>query len=250
MAPPIPPNCSACGAPLPAGTDRCARCGALHGDHRRCAGCGAKAEVIRKGGLIFVCAACGRPRVPAEQPFPRSGREREALAKADADLKSSVMATALGIVAFVVAAAALGTASLAFLLGFGFLALLAFVATFLFAGAGAFGLVTARGARGRADEQMRDAFGSVAVDVMRVRGAISPPQLAEVLGVPEEVADQALARLPARTDVRVDTVLDERAVDGQVRYRVADATLPAAAVDEAADFEARLQASIRAKGQQ
>jgi len=199
--------------------------------------------------MIFVCAACGRPRVPAEQPVTRSGAEREPLAKAEADLKSSAIAFALGVVAFVIGAAALGTASLAFLLDFGWFALFAFVATLLFVGAGAFAVLTSRGAKKRADEQMRDAFGAAAVDVMRQRGAISAPQLAQILGVPEEVADQALTRLPARNDVRVDTVLDDRAADGQVRYRVADQTLPAETLDEAGDFDARLREAMRAKEQ-
>lgn len=234
---------------MPPGTDRCGRCGSLHGDFRRCPGCGAKAEVIRKGGMIFVCAACGRPRIPTEQPIARSGAEREPLAKADADLKSAAIAFSLGIVAFVIGAAGLGAATLAFLLDFGWVALFAFVSTLIFAAAGAFAVVTSRGARKRADEQMRDAFGAVTVDVMRQRGTISAPQLAQILGVPEEVADQALTRLPARSDVRVDTVLDDRAADGQVRYRIADQTMPAETLDEAGDFEARLREAMRAKEQ-
>lgn len=234
---------------MPPGTDRCGRCGSLHGEWRRCPGCGAKAEVIRKGGMTYVCAACGRPRVPTEQPITRTGAEREPLAKAEADLKSAAIAFSLGIVAFAIGAAGLGGATLAFLLDFGWVALFAFLTTLIFAAAGAFAVVTSRAARRRADEQMRDAFGAVTVDVMRQRGTISAPQLAQILGVPEEVADQALTRLPARNDVRVDTVLDDRAADGQVRYRIADQTMPAETLDEAGDFEARLREAMRAKEQ-
>jgi len=239
---------------MPPGTDRCGRCGTLHGEHRRCYGCGAKAEVIRKSGMLFVCSACGRPRVPMEQPMQRTGAEREPLARAEADNKSSAVALALGIVAFAIAAAALGVGLLAFLINFGLIATLMFIAMFTFVGAGAFGVLTSKKARGRADEAMREAFGAVALDVMRQRGPVTAPQLAQVLGVPEQVADAALTRLPARTDVRVDTVLDERAADGQVRYRIADATMPAEtllAAQEAAsaDFDARLREAMQKKGQ-
>jgi hypothetical protein len=239
---------------MPPGTDRCGRCGTLHGEHRRCYGCGAKAEVIRKSGFLFVCSACGRPRVPLEQPVQRTGSEREPLARAEADGKSAIIAFSLGIVAFVVAAAALGTGLLALLIDFGLIATLMFIAMFVFAAAGAFAVLTSKKARGRADDAMRDAFGAVALDVMRQRGPVTAPQLAQVLGVPEQVADAALTRLPARTDVRVDTVLDERAADGQVRYRVADATMPAEAVIAAqdaasADFDARLKEAMQKKGQ-
>ena len=254
MSPPIPTTCTTCAAPMPPGTDRCARCGTLHGEFRRCYGCGAKAEVIRKGGMLYVCSACGRPRVPVEQPIQRTGVEREPLARAESDNRSSVFAFALSIVAFVVAALAMGIGLIAFLVDFGLIATVFFIAMLMFAGAGAFGVLTSKKARGRADEVMREAFGAVALDVMRQRGPVTAPQLAQVLGVPEQVADAALTRLPARTDVRVDTVLDERAADGQVRYRIADATLPAEAVIAAqdaasADFDARLREAMQKKGQ-
>lgn len=157
------------------------------------------------------------------------------------------MAMGLAIFGFVLAAAGLGAGSLAFILDAGAFALVAFVVAFMMAGAGAFGVMTSRGAKKRADEQMRDAFGAAALDVMRQRGTISAPQLAQALGVPEAIADQALTRLPARNDVRVDTVLDDRAADGQVRYRIADQPAPAEALDESADFEARLKEAMRAK---
>ena len=171
--------------------------------------------------------------------------------KAEADHKSSVIAFALGLVGLIIGATVLGIAGIAFLIDFGFLALVMFIGSLIFAGAGGFGLVTSKKAKSRADESMREAFGAVALDVMRQRGPITAPALAEVLGVPVEIADAALTRLPARTDVRVDTVLDERAADGQVRYRVSDQTMPAEVLSEheaaSADFDARLKASIAAK---
>jgi hypothetical protein len=195
--------------------------------------------------MIFVCAACGRPRVPSEQPTQRSGAERAPLAKAEADLKSAVVATGLAILGFVVSSALLGAAALSFALGASGLALMAFVVALLTAGAGGFGVLTSRNAKRRADEQMREAFGAAALDVMRERGTISAAQLAQALGVPEGVAERALTRLPARSDVRVDTVLDDRAADGQLRYRIADAPVPADPLDEGAEFEARLRAASR-----
>ncbi len=257
MAQSIPSTCTTCGAPLPTGSDRCGRCGTLHGEHRRCSGCGAKAEVIAKGGLRYVCAACGRPRVPIEQPgVIRSGAEREPLARAEADLKNATLATALGIVAAVSAGLVVMGALLAWLVDFGLLATGFGVFAAMVGAAAAFAFVTSKKAKQRADDAMRDAFGSVALDVMRQRGTVTSRALAEILGVPEPVADAALARLPARSDVRVDTVVDDRAAaDGLVRYRLADgATLPAETLDDAADaehasFEARLRAAMRDKGQ-
>lgn len=199
--------------------------------------------------MLFVCSACGRPRVPVEQPIARSGGEREALGRAEADQKSSVIGFSLAIVAFVLAAVVLGIAGISLLIDFTFIATLMFIAMVVFAGAGAFGIMSSKKARVRASDAMRDAFGAVALDVMRQRGTVTAPQLAEVLGVPVEVADAALTRLPARTDVRVESVLDDRAADGQVRYRIADQTMPAEALQDAAsaDFDARLKASIQRK---
>lgn len=68
---------------------------------------------------------------------------------------------------------------------------------------------------------MGDAIGLVALDVMRARGAVSAPELAEQMGIPVATAEAALDRLPARDDVHVESVVDDRSIDGQVRYRVA-----------------------------
>ncbi len=216
--------------------------------------------MIAKGDMLYVCAACGRPRVPMEQPaITRSFKERDALAKAEADLKSRMFATVLATIAMALAAGAVGIALLSTLaFGFGILATFFFLATFVLGGAGAFGLVTANKAKARAEGHVRDAFGQVALDVMRQKGTVTARELGEILGVPENVADAALARLPARDDVRVDTIVDERAAaDGLVRYRIQqDMTMPADALSleaqqqsEHAAFEAKLAASMREKGQ-
>lgn len=252
---PLPAACTTCGAPLAPGTDRCTRCGTLHGDHRRCYGCGAKAEVIPKDGFVFVCAACGRPRVPMEQPgIPRSGRELEPLARAGLARKDVAIATTLGIVGLVLDAPVLFLGAIFAIAGLGILPWITFAFGFVILAVALYGLLgVAKRAKGRANEAMREAFQSVALDVMRTRGAITGRALAQQLGVPEHVADAVLERLPARDDVRVETVVDDKADDGLVRYRVADdATLPAAALEqqmdaEQASFDARLQASIRAK---
>ncbi|GAC1352195.1 MAG: hypothetical protein NVSMB1_12640 [Polyangiales bacterium] len=100
----------------------------------------------------------------------------------------------------------------------------------------------------RAQQAMNEALGAVALDVMRARGPLTARALAEQLGVSEEIADSALARLPGLSEVRVETVIDERAEDGLLRYRVADAEVDAGpAFGEEADqaaFDARLQAAI------
>jgi len=253
---PLPAACTTCGNPLTPGSDRCTRCGTLHGDHRRCYGCGAKAEVIRKDGLVYVCAACGRPRVPMEKPgVPRSGREMEALARVEAARKDAVIATGLGIGALVIDAPILFLGAIFAIVGWTFLTLATFGVGAVLAVVALMALLsTAKKAKARANDAMRDALGAVALDVMRAQGTTTSRALAEQLGVPEQVADAALERLPARDDVRVETVVDEKAADGLVRYRVAeDHTVPAEALEsqdaEQANFDKRLQASIRAKTQ-
>ena len=159
-----------------------------------------------------------------------------------------------GIMAFVVAGLIALTALLPLFLGwtaFGFTlvgltALIAFV--------GGFGLVNARKNRAQAEHAMTEAIASVALDLMKQRGAISPKMLSEQLGLPEDVAEKALNRLPADPRLRVETVIDERAADGQLRYRV-----EAGAIDETAgmsleeaekaSFDARLAAATKAKAQ-
>src|SRR5687768_11390257 len=99
-SPPAPHACSTCFTPLPPGTDRCPRCGTLAGDFRRCEMCGARAEVIRKDQFLFVCAACGKPRVPMDQPgVMRSGRERSVLQKAGEARRDAAVSQVGGIVA-------------------------------------------------------------------------------------------------------------------------------------------------------
>lgn len=248
----LPLNCHVCHTPLPAGTDRCPRCGAVHGSWRRCEGCGALADVIRKGDAVYVCAACGRPRVPLEQPVQRSGVEREPLARESDARTQQITSNVLGIIG-------VGSGGFAMLAA---LALTLLSATGLATVAGVVGIVgfvlaalmfrRASVARHASEEAARDALGAIALDVMREKGPVTAAQLAAILGVPQNVAEAALARLPARTDVRVDTVVDEAAIDGQIRYRVSEdhavpPTLVSAADAEQADFDRRLAESIQAK---
>jgi hypothetical protein len=78
--------------------------------------------------------------------------------------------------------------------------------------------------------------------------------LSEQLGIPPAEAEKVLDRLPANPQMRVETVVDEKAVDGQLRYRLADGAAPQDVADmtaeqaEHADFDARLAAAMRAKG--
>ncbi|MEO7093431.1 MAG: hypothetical protein ABI175_09280 [Polyangiales bacterium] len=257
MTPGAPPvyACTTCREPLPAGSDRCARCGALSGDFRRCYGCGARAEVIQKDGGMFVCAACGRPRVPVEKPgFAPSGNERPALERAARSHRDAIISRVGGIMAFVVAAILAVTALLPLFLGWtafgltvvGLAALIAFV--------GGFGVVNAKKNRTQAVSHMTDAIASVALDLMKQRGALSPRMVSDQLGIPEDVAEKALNKLPADPRLRVETVIDERAADGQLRYRLDDAgQIETAGMSEEeaekASFDARLAAATKAKGQ-
>jgi hypothetical protein len=257
MTPGTPPvyACTTCREPLPAGTDRCPRCGALSGDFRRCYGCGARAEVIQKDGGMFVCAACGRPRVPVEKPgFAPSGNERPALERAGLSARDGTISKVGGIMAFVVAALIGLTALLPLFLGWTAFGLVLVGLTAFIAFVGAFGLVNGKKNRAQAQKHMTDAIASVALDLMKQRGAISPRMLSEQLGVPEDVAEKALNKLPADPRLRVETVIDERAADGQLRYRLDDAGVVETAgmsEDEAeqASFDARLAAATKAKGQ-
>ncbi len=248
--PPLPTACTTCTAPLPAGSDRCTRCGTLHGEFRVCPHCRAKAEVIPKSGLIFVCAACGKPRVPVEKPVTRTYAEAATLAQATDARGDWLLASVAGIAAMVPSLILATTAVILLMtlgLGLGF---------FLTGGIGAafgfvalFALGRAAAANRRAEAAMGDAFGAVALDAMRTHGPLSAPQLAEILGVSETVASEALARLPARTDVRVDTVIDDRAADGQVRYRIEQDVQPGVEGESAelAAFDERLRRATAEK---
>ena len=246
--------CTTCREPLPAGTDRCPRCGALSGDFRKCYGCGARAEVIRKDGGMFVCAACGRPRVPLEKPgfFP-SGNERPALERAGSANKDATISKIGGIMALVVAGLVAVIALLPLFLSWtAFGLVLVGIAAFI-AFIGAFGIVNGGKNRALAAQHMTDAIASVAFDLMKQRGPISPHMLSEQLGIPEEVAEKALNKLPADPHLRVETVIDERAADGQLRYRVEAGAIeptPGMSLEEAeqASFDARLAAATKAKG--
>ena len=254
---PSPPvyACTVCGAPLVPGSDRCGRCGAVHGDFRTCEGCGAHAEVVHKGGMVYVCAACGRPRVPMEQPgVVRSGRERAALARAGDHRRDATVSQVAGVIGVAVAAfiVLLAMVMLAFGLNLVFLFTLG-LAIFV-AAMGAFGFVNATKNQKLADGAMREALTSVAIDVLRARGPTTAPQLAAQLGIGEDVADRVLMQLPAQPQLRVETMVDERASDGLLRYRIADGgAYPQAGLSEddaeKAAFDAKLAAAMRAKGQ-
>ncbi len=269
MTPPPAATCPVCGAAVAPGTDRCGRCGALSGEHRVCYGCGARAEVVEKGG-VWTCAACGRPRVPMEKPgVARSGRERAVLASVEQAHKRSIVTKGLGIAALVLDALIAPVLAIAALAGFTALSVAIAIATALVAVAAFVAFARARAAATEARAGMREAIGLVALDVMRARGGLSARELAEQLGVPVAEAEAALDRLPARDDVSVESVVDDRSIDGQVRYRIAASAVsirppgPAAparidtnartlsleemADDEQREFDARLQAAIEKK---
>jgi predicted RNA-binding Zn-ribbon protein involved in translation (DUF1610 family) len=269
MTPPPAATCPVCGAAIVPGTDRCGRCGTLSGEHRVCYGCGARAEVIEKAG-VWTCAACGRPRVPMEKPgVPRSGRERAVLAKVEQAHKRAIVAKGLGIAAIAADVFVGLVLAIAALAGFTALAIAIAIVTALVAASAFVAFGRSRAAAEEARLGMREAIGLVALDVMRAKGGLSAPELAEQLGVPVAQAEAALDRLPARDDVQVESVVDERSIDGQVRYRIPASAVsvrpPGASAPQAVDtnartlsleemaddeqlaFDARLQAAIEKK---
>lgn len=243
--------CTTCGTPLPPGTDRCPRCGTLAGDHRRCYGCGARAEVIQRDGL-FVCAACGRPRVPMEGPgIVRSGRERAPLARIGQLKHDANVSRFVSIVGFVVAFFVLmfGAAFVSFLPIFGY-AIMAIAG--IVTAAGLYGMGRAKSKLKEGRIAMEEAISLVAHDVIRSRGTISAQQLAEQMGLPLDLAERTLDRLPANPQLRVETVIDEQSTDGKLRYRIGDAGLYdtenlSEEEAEKRSFDARLAAAMKAK---
>lgn len=210
-----------------------------------------------------------------EKPgVPRSGRERPVLAKVERAHKRAIVTKGLGIAAIVADVFVGLVLAVAALAGFTALAIAIAIVTALVAASAFVAFGRARAAEVEARNGMREAIGLVALDVMAAKGGLSAPELAAQLGVPVAVAESALERLPARDDVQVESVVDERSIDGQVRYRIPssaisvrppgsapnaldpldlrDANERTLALDEMADdeqraFDARLQAAIEKK---
>jgi hypothetical protein len=194
-----------------------------------------------------------RPRVPMEKPgVTLSGRERPHLRKADEEQKRAVVRKGIGYAAIAVDVVVAIFAGIAFLAGFTGLGIaisvfmtivfmLGFVASF----------ASAKGARARAVQAMNDAMDSAVVDVLAAKGAMTAPALADQMGITREEAEKVLDRLPAKSAVH--SVVDDRAADGLVRYRLEDPTRTMA-MEEAADaetaaFDARLAEAMKKKGQ-
>ena len=183
----------------------------------------------------------------------KSGRERPILMRAGEHRRDAAVSNVAGIVGITIAAF-MALVSLIWILAFGLgvfgggiLGFAIFVALMGFYGVG-----NAKKNTRLASEQMSEALGLVAMDVMRQRGPVTSKQLGEQMGIPEDVAEKILAVLPAK--FRVETVVDERATDGLLRYRISDeamATQPGMSEEEAekAAFDAKLAAAMRAKGQ-
>jgi hypothetical protein len=188
-----------------------------------------------------------------EQPgIPRSGRERAVLARVEQARKRAIVAKGLGVLGIAVVLFFVFVLAIAALASFGGIALWSGLFALLAAIASALAFARSRAAQGEARTDMRDAIGLVALDVLRARGALSAGQLAEQMGIPVAEAEAALDRLPARDDVRVESVLDESAVDGQLRYRFADPHERTLAMEEVADaeqaaFDEKLKAAMAEK---
>jgi hypothetical protein len=204
--------------------------------------------------MIFVCAACGRPRIPMERAgVVKSGRERPILVRAGEHRRDAAVSNVAGIVGISIAAfIALISMVWIFAFGLGFFGGTGVAFAIFTALMGMYGVGNAKKNERLANEQMSEALGLVAMDVMRSKGPVTSKQLGEQMGIPEDVAEKILAVLPAK--FRVETVVDERATDGLLRYRIADEALaiqPGMSDEEAekAAFDAKLAAAMRAKGQ-
>ena len=183
----------------------------------------------------------------------KSGRERPYLVRAGEHRRDAAVSNVAGIVAITIAAfMAMISLFWIFAFGLGFFGGTGLGVAIFVALMGFYGVGNSKKNTRLASEQMGEALSLVAMDVMRARGPVTSKQLAEQMGIPEETAEKILAVLPAK--FRVETVVDERATDGLLRYRISDEAAyqqPGMSEEDAekAAFDAKLAAAMRAKGQ-
>ena len=201
--PPVAPTeaeratpCRNCGQALLSGKSVCASCGAAQGEGNRCPHCNTVADVAPHAALGFRCLVCGGPRIALDTADVSQGAQtNQALANAGAEQTKHLMFSAAGY----------------FLSGMGALALIvatvvdltvspgvaATIAAYLAAavpfGAGLFALSGARAARKRRGEALRVAQVHALSDVQAVKGALSAPNVAQLMRISPERAELLLA---------------------------------------------------------
>jgi hypothetical protein len=182
-----------------------------------CSACGGRTREEPHRALVWVCAACGAPRVPGA---PVEGLEglAEGLGRARLERVAAIAWRGGAVVLGMTGAMALALATL-LAMAAGHLAaiVLAGLATLLVVLA----LVAVGRARGR-DEGMRraldEAWGTAAERLLVASdGGVSSAWLAGAMRTTEAHAERILASLSARGRARVDV-----GEDAELRYRVAD----------------------------
>lgn len=188
--------CRNCGQAIPAGKSVCAACGAAHGEANRCPHCNATADVEPHAALGFRCLVCGGPRIALGLPnVTLSARTSAALTGAGREQTKHVMFSAAGFLLSGMGALALLIATVVVLsAASGPLSTLAiYLAACVPLGAGILALTGARAARAHRSEELRLAEVSALADLQAVTGALSAPQVTELMRISPDRAELLLA---------------------------------------------------------
>jgi ribosomal protein S27AE len=171
----------------------------------RCPHCGNRTLIEPSDALRFRCGVCGKARIPVDLPgLKRSDAEVPALARASASHTAALAWTAGsavlgGFSLFSLAALALVYSAL----NPGLVPILfALLIALMPAGIAAHGVRRASALRARVAPAIEDAWLQVAREVIEAEGKISDVQLAKILRIDRERAEQLLAQLAATSSVR------------------------------------------------
>ncbi|HEU4408885.1 MAG TPA: TFIIB-type zinc ribbon-containing protein [Polyangiaceae bacterium] len=219
------------------------------GEHEVCPFCGSQALVVPSRRLRFVCAVCGRARVPIDDPsLKRSGREAEALDEATRAERASQLWRGFGIlVAFLGAATALVFLSFLMLvhppLG---TAVLSGVFALAPSALAAWAMHRARANAERVNPALERGWDAAAADLVAQRPSLTEAELASTLRLSPAQAEAMLVRLSAAG--LVGSRLTEAGEltfhpTGRARVAALDAPAPGPA---AAAAEARERAELEA----
>ncbi len=170
------------------------------GSHEVCPFCRSTALVVPSRRLRYVCAVCGRARVPVDDPaLRRSGREVQALDDATRAERTAQLWRGLGVLAaFFGAATALVFLSFLILVHPPLGAALLSGAFALAPSAGAFlALRRSRQAAGRVEPALERGWDAAAADLVAQRPSVTEAELAAALRLAPAQAEAMLVRLSA-----------------------------------------------------
>lgn len=250
------PRCHACGADVPAGAERCPRCGTSQ-RVGVCPHCGATAGVTRDSELRFRCDVCGGPRIPPAPGGARAGREVTALRRAHAALSGRSRWRAASLAGGLLLGFDVLLLSLLLLISgasFGLL-LTGLLTAGPLAGFVLWAMSRAR-ARGREIAPALDAAWVAAATevVARADKAITAGDLAAALSIEEAQAEELMALLEVNDVVRGamsaggDTAYTPRLRVGSPAPAAAQADAPAAAQADALAADEEALAALEAEG--